>query len=50
MTNQEIKEILGKQLQLLSESSSPTYLDEVTRASLAMVEIAKLLLTPTSDS
>lgn len=46
MTRDKIKEILGKQLQLLSENSSKSCEDrELAALSAEMVKIAELLLT-----
>lgn len=46
MTRDEIKEVLGKQLQLLSENSSKSCDDgELAELSAEIVKVAELLLT-----
>lgn len=44
MTNEEIKKTLEKQLQLLSERSDAAEGKDLVAMTLAMAEIAKLLL------
>lgn len=44
MSNEEIKEILAKQLQLLSENSDNGTIGEMVLVSNAMLEIAATLL------
>lgn len=41
-----VKEILEKQLELLSKCSQNAYAGEISQLSLAMAEIAKLLMQP----